>query len=514
MSETPPPALPQPALSVQGVSKSFPGVRALNEVSFALAPGEVHALLGENGAGKSTLLKILSGVYRADAGEILIAGRHADLSSPKAARLAGIAMIHQELQQAPELDVAQNMFLGAPMTRFKLFTDRARMRERARAVLAPLDPNIDVTARIGDLRVAQRQIVEIGKALLADARVIAMDEPTSSLTPVEFERLAGLIKALAARGVAAIYVSHKLEEVFRVASRATVLRDGAKVGSLDLAQATEAQLVAMMVGRALDAHSHISHARSATALEVEGLSRGDAVRNVSFTLRQGEVLGIAGLVGSGRTELVRLIAGVDRPTGGAIRIAGAVQRFANPRAAIAGGVALLPEERKKDGIVPLRSVLSNIALPSLRRRARFGLVRSRELRASASLLTQGVSLRPPDMDRAIRLFSGGNQQKAIICRWLLAEARILIFDEPTRGIDVGAKGEIYQLIEKLSSEGRSIIVVSSELPEILRVADRILVVRRGEAEGVLERAAFSEEAIMRLAISGKGASPAPANGAA
>ncbi len=492
-----------PVLAISGLTKAFPGVQALSGVGFSLQRGEVHALLGENGAGKSTLLKILSGVYRADAGEIIIRGKAVALGSPKAARLAGIAMIHQELQQVPELDVAQNMFLGTPMTRFGLFTHKAAMRTRARAVLAEIDPSIDVTAKIRDLRVAQRQIVEIAKALLSDAQVIAMDEPTSSLTPREFERLIGVIERLSARGVAVIYVSHKLEEVYRIATSATVLRDGRKVADVDLAATQEGQLVAMMVGRDLDAHPHQSHVRAEVALAVRALSRGDHVRDVSFELRKGEVLGIAGLVGAGRTELVRLLAGADKPSGGEIYVGGVKARFVSPRDAIGKGIALLPEERKKDAIIPLRSIVSNVFLPKLGHLTRFGLIRNGFVRDTVDRLTRSVSLRPHDIDRPIRLFSGGNQQKAIICRWLMAGSDILIFDEPTRGIDVGAKSEIYRLIERLAAEGRAIIVVSSELPEILRLSDRVLVMRRGLAETILERADLSEQAIMGFAISGR-----------
>jgi ribose transport system ATP-binding protein len=494
-------ALPD-ALTMFGVSKAFPGVKALDDVAFVVHPGEVHALIGENGAGKSTLLKILSGVYRADSGEIRLGGAPFVATSPKGARAAGVAMIHQELQQVPRLDVAQNLFLGAPLTRLGLFTDRAAMRARAREALRLLDPTIDVTARLGTLRVAQRQIVEIAKALLAEARVIAMDEPTSSLTPHEFERLAEVIASLKARGVAIIYVSHKLEEVYRVASHATVLRDGRLVGAIDLGEVKESELVAMMVGRALESHPQRSFARPEIVLETRGLSRGGIVRNVTFNLRKGEVLGVAGLVGAGRTELMRLVAGVDRPTAGELRVKNEPRRFRSPRDAIACGVALLPEERKKDGILPQRSILSNVTLPRLPFLTRFGLLRRRAMSLQVEALARSVSLRPFDIDRAIRLFSGGNQQKAIICRWLMAEAAVLIFDEPTRGIDVGAKAEIYRLIENLAEHGRSIIVVSSELPEILRVSDRVLVMRRGAAEGELSRAEATEESIMRLAVSG------------
>ena len=491
------------ALSVSGMSKEFPGVRALDDVSFDVKAGEVHALIGENGAGKSTLLKILSGVYKSGNGIISINGRPADLSSPKAARRAGIAMIHQELQQIPELDVAQNMYLGSPVTTGGIFTNKRKMREQARKVLALLDPSIDVTAKIKSLRVAQRQIVEIAKALLSDARVIAMDEPTSSLTPREFEGLATVIATLQSKGVAVIYVSHKLDEVFRVASVATVLRDGKKIGTVSLAGVKESQLVAMMVGRAIEARTHQPHVQNQTVLEVVGLSRGTAVENVSFTLRKGEILGIAGLVGAGRTELVRLIAGVDQPTSGEIRKNGKVLSFSDPRHAIAQGIALLPEERKKDGIIPMRSVISNVALPQFGFMSRFGIVKASAVRKIVGELTTKMSLRPNDIDRHIRFFSGGNQQKAIISRWLMAKVQVLIFDEPTRGIDVGAKSEIYKLIESLAEDGHSIIVVSSELPEILQRADRVVVMRSGKMEAILEQADLSEENIMGYAISGQ-----------
>lgn len=491
------------SIALNGISKGFPGVQALEGVSFAVAPGEVHALLGENGAGKSTLLKILSGIYRADTGQILIRGKPVDLRNPKAARLAGIALIHQELQQVPELDIAQNMFLGAALTKFGVITNREAMQARATELLSELDPTIDVRAKIRTLRVAQRQIVEIAKALLGKARIIAMDEPTSSLTPVEFEKLASVIDRLKSDGVAVIYVSHKLDEVFRVASRATVLRDGKMVANVDLAATTQDQVVNMMVGRSLDIPPHQSHVQNQIILSVEGLGRGLHVREVSLQLRKGEVLGIAGLVGSGRTELVKLLAGVDRPTTGRIVLNGKAVAFASPREAIAAGIAILPEDRKKEGIIPLRSVAVNAALPSYQKFTNSGFIKASQLSAEVNALASTVNLRPHDIDRAIRLFSGGNQQKAILCRWLMAGSDILVFDEPTRGIDVGAKGEIYKLIESLAAAGRSIIVVSSELPEILRLSDNVIVMRGGTTAGRLTRSELSEEAVMSLAITGK-----------
>jgi ribose transport system ATP-binding protein len=494
---------PHPAIALTGISKGFPGVQALENVSFAVEQGQVRALLGENGAGKSTLLKILSGIYKADAGEILINSKPVELRNPKAARLAGIAMIHQELQQVPELTVAQNMFLGTPITSFGMFSNRIAMQTRARELLSDLDPTIDVTAKIKFLRVAQRQIVEIAKALLGEARIIAMDEPTSSLTPIEFEKLVSVIDRLKSNGVAIIYVSHKLDEVFRVASHATILRDGKLVSDVVLADTTQDAVVSMMVGRSLDIPPHQSHVHNEIILSVAGLSRGKTVRDVSFELRKGEVLGIAGLVGSGRTELVKLLAGVDRPTSGQMTLHGKPVHFANPREAIAAGVALLPEDRKKEGIIPLRSVAVNAAMPSYGKLTNIGFIKTRQLGKQVNDLARNVNLRPHDINRAIRLFSGGNQQKAILCRWLMAGSAILVFDEPTRGIDVGAKGEIYKLIESLAEAGRSIIVVSSELPEVLRLSDNVIVMRSGALAGRLARRDLTEESVMSLAITGK-----------
>lgn len=492
-----------PAIALEGIAKGFPGVQALQNVSFAVECGQVRALLGENGAGKSTLLKILSGIYHSDSGEIHINGKRADIRTPKSARLAGIALIHQELQQVPELDVAQNMFLGNPLRKFGILTDRATMQKRARELLSQLDPTIDVTAKIKNLRVAQRQIVEIAKALLGEARIIAMDEPTSSLTPIEFEKLVSVIDRLKAKGVAVIYVSHKLDEVFRVASHATILRDGKMAGDVELAKTSMDAVVNMMVGRSLDIPPHKSHVQDHVVLSVKGLGRGKHVRDVAFELRKGEVLGIAGLVGSGRTELVKLLAGVDRPTSGSITLKDRIVTFANPRKAIAAGIALLPEDRKKEGIIPLRSVTINAAMPSYRKLTRFGFIKTAQLETQVDVLATTVNLRPHDIDRAIRLFSGGNQQKAILCRWLMAGSDILVFDEPTRGIDVGAKGEIYKLIESLAAAGRAIIVVSSELPEILRLSDNVIVMRVGAMAGRLTRNELTEESVMSLAVTGK-----------
>jgi len=489
-----------PRLQFAGISKLFPAVRALDDVSFSVGAGEIHGLLGENGAGKSTLLRILSGVYRPTAGSVLIDGQPVTLNNPVAARAAGVAMIHQELQQVPRLSVAQNMFLGHPLTRGGIFVARGEQERRAAEALAALDPSIDPAARLGSLKVAQRQIVEIARALLDRARIVAMDEPTSSLTPSEFERLAEVIVGLARDGVAVVYVSHKLDEVFGICKRATIMRDGAVVDSVDLAQVSEKSVVAMMVGRELAQEQHRSHATGDVRLSVRGLASATKVHGVSLNLNRGEVLGIAGLVGSGRTELLRLLAGADRASSGTIEIDGKAVRFSGPRDAIAAGIGLVPEERKREGIVPLRSITSNMALASMGVFAPRGVIDHRRLKRVAAEKMKRVNLRPFLLERPIRLFSGGNQQKAIIGRWLAAGTRILLFDEPTRGIDVGAKAEIYHLIEELAAEGHSVVVVSSELPEVIRLADRVLVMRDGTVAAELDRASLSEQAIAAHAI--------------
>jgi ribose transport system ATP-binding protein len=488
-------------LSLSGIEKSFASLRVLHGVDLTVGPGEVHGLLGENGAGKSTLLNILSGVFRADTGRIEIDGVARSIQSPRDATAAGIAMIHQELQQVPELTVAQNIFLGSSLTRMGwLMVDRRAQEAEARRLLAPLDPGIDVTQPVRGLRVAQRQIVEIAKALRAEARIIAMDEPTSSLTPQEFERLVEVIANLRSQGVSVIYVSHKMDEVYRLCQSATILRDGRLVGRVALPETPVAEVIEMMVGRALVHGGHRSFAQDRVVLEARGLSRRRAVREASFTLRAGEVLCIAGLVGSGRTELMRLIAGVDAADGGTVLVDGRVVPGNDPRRRIRAGLGLLPEERKRDGIVRHRPITSNIALPAMGRFARFGLMRRGHLKARAVELMREVQLRPLDVDRPIGSFSGGNQQKAIIGRWLAADTRIFLFDEPTRGIDVGAKAEIYALIERLAQEGRAILVVSSELPEVIRLADRVLVMRDGRIAGELGPGEITEAAIARFAI--------------
>ncbi|SMY06312.1 sugar ABC transporter ATP-binding protein [Flavimaricola marinus] len=488
-------------LRLEGIQKSFPGIKALDDVSFSVMPGEVHGLLGENGAGKSTMLNILSAVFAANAGRILIDGTPVNLTDPKSARAAGIAMIHQELQLIPALTVAQNIFLGRPLSKAGgLLVDRRAQEARARAILADLDPAIEPSRPVSELKVAQQQIVEIARALLDDARIIAMDEPTSSLTPPEFDNLAALIEKLAGQGKSIIYVSHKMNEVFRVCDRATVLRDGRFVTTVTIAETSEAEIIARMVGRDVQTEGHVSHATDEVALSVSDLGDGRLISGAGFTLHKGEVLGVAGLVGSGRTEMLRLVAGIDRASTGTIVKDGRTCHFRSPRDAIHAGIGLVPEERKKDGIVRDRSVASNIALPCMETFSSFGLIRRKALRKEATALMEQMHLRPPDVDRAIGLFSGGNQQKAIIGRWLAADVDILLFDEPTRGIDIGAKSEIYELIETLAAAGKAIVVVSSEMTEILRVSDRVVVMREGRIAATLSGDEITEGRIAAHAI--------------
>jgi len=466
-------------------------------------PGEIFGLLGENGAGKSTLLKILCGIVTPTAGRIWIDGKALMLRRPSDARVAGIAMIHQELQQIARLSVAQNMFLGNALTQFGgIFVAHRKQEHRAAETLAALDANIDPAAPVASLTVAQRQIVEIARALLTNAKIIAMDEPTSSLTQEEFEKLRTLIFSLTSQGVSIIYVSHKMDEVFGICQRSAIMRDGKLVGVVDMKETGRDKIIAMMVGRNLTQEKRRSFKQDSVRLQVCGL-RSKKIRDISLTLHRGEVLGIAGLVGSGRTELLRLLAGVDRAQAGRVMIDGRPCTLKNPRSAISAGIGLVPEERKRDGLVLDRSAMLNTALPSLPRFSKTGMVQRHQLQAVADDWLKRVGLRPFHPARPARLFSGGNQQKIVIARWLICNSEILLFDEPTRGIDIAAKVEIYHLIETLAAEGRAIIVVSSELPEIIRLADRVVVMCEGAVAGFLkEPAEITENAIVTLAMSG------------
>ncbi|WP_279024771.1 sugar ABC transporter ATP-binding protein [Gibbsiella quercinecans] len=488
-------------LTMRSINKTYGSVAAVQDVDFSVRRGEVHALIGENGAGKSTLLNILSGVRAADSGEISVEGQAIQMKNPLSARRAGIAMIHQELQHVPELSVAQNMFLGRPLTKYKgWFVDRKAQYARAKSILRRLDPSINPDEPIKNLKVSQQQIVEIARALLDEAKIIAMDEPTSSLTPTEFDRLAELISDLKSMNVSLIYVSHKMNEIFKVCDRATILRDGKQVGVVNICDETEESIVTKMVGRKIEKVQHQSFVTDQEVLRIEELGRDSAVLPASFSVQAGEVLGIAGLVGSGRTELLKLIAGIDAKTSGRVLIDGAPVKNLNVSSAIRAGIGLVPEDRKKEGIIKERAVKMNMALPSMGKFTRYGLLKNARLNQIALEVMSDLKLRPLNIDKPIGTLSGGNQQKVIIGRWVAADNKVFLFDEPTRGIDIVAKSEIYNLIEKLARQGKAIVVVSSEMPEIIRISDRVLVMREGKVTKELKGDAITEENIARYAI--------------
>jgi ribose transport system ATP-binding protein len=495
---------PAPVLEMRGVRKAFPGVVALDGVDLTLEAGDVHMLLGENGAGKSTLMKILSGAYRKDAGEIRMNGRPVDISSPRDALALGIRVIYQELNLVPHLSVAENIFLGAMPTRFPGVVDWSALVDRATRLLADLglDTNaLDARAPVSRLGMAPRQMVEIAKALkFGDAKILVMDEPTSSLTSREVTQLFGLIERLAARGVAIVYITHRLDEVFRIGRRVTVLRDGRRVTTRPLGEVNVPELVRLMANRDLGEHfPKVRVPAGAELLKVEHVSRAGALSDISLSLCAGEVLGIAGLVGAGRTELARVIAGADRCDNGRLLVDGREVRFRGPSDAIARGVGLLPEDRKAQGLVPGLTVARNIALPHGRRLARLGVLsRGCEVAMAAPIGEElRVKATPTQM---VRVLSGGNQQKVVLAKWLAGDVRIFIFDEPTRGIDVGAKVEIYNLMNRLTARGAGIIMISSELPELLGMSDRILVMHRGRIQAELSAAEATEERVLSAAL--------------
>jgi len=492
-----------PLISVKKLSKSFPGVRALHDVQFELMAGEVHALMGENGAGKSTLMKILAGVYTRDSGEILVGGEPAEFLSPRDAQAAGVGIIHQELQLMNHLTVAQNIFIGRePRGRLGLFLDEDKLNIAAREILSRMHVNLDPRAMVGELTVASQQMVEIAKALSFDSRVLIMDEPTSALNDAEIAELFRIIRELKARGVGIVYISHKMDELKQIADRVTVLRDGEYVATVDAANTTVEAIIGMMVGRTLSdaAPAARDAAQGETALEVRHLNAGPLVRDVSFTLRQGEILGFAGLMGAGRTEVARAVFGADPVESGEIFVKGAKASIKNPSDAVAHGIGYLSEDRKRFGLATGMDVESNIVMSNLRNflSLNFFLRRAR-MRRRASHFINLLAIRTPSASQEVRLLSGGNQQKIVIAKWLERDCDVLFFDEPTRGIDVGAKSEIYKLLRSLAEEGKAIVMISSELPEILRMSDRIVVMCEGRITGELSAKEATQERIMHLA---------------
>jgi ribose transport system ATP-binding protein len=493
-----------PAVEMRGIEKGFSGTPVLKGVDLTLAPGEVHALAGGNGAGKSTLMKILQGVYRKDAGEIRVGGRGVDFSSTADAEAAGVGMVFQEFSLVPTLSVARNIFLNHEPRRFGMIDDKAMVR-RAGEILQGMGVELDPRAEVQTLPTGYWQLTEIAKALALDATVLIMDEPTASLTKTESEALFALIERLKAQGVAIVYVSHRMEEVYRICDRITVLRDGGVVLSEPVADLAPEQIVAAIVGREVDALEWVerpSPAGDVPLLEVRNLTAANGVTDMSFTLHAGEILGLAGLMGSGRTELAKLIFGIDRPTSGEILLRGEPAGITNPRIAIAKGIALVPEDRRLQGLVLDHSVRENLLLPLLPELGNGPLVDDRRGDGLAARLIERLQIKLASPKRPVRLLSGGNQQKVVIAKWLGRDPDVLILDEPTAGVDIGTKTEIIARIRELADSGKAVIVISSELAELLAVSDRVLVLRNGTVTDDLDRRDIADEESLQLAIQG------------
>ena len=494
-------------LEAQGIGKHFVGVQALDGVSFGLRRGAVHAVVGENGAGKSTLMKILSGVYRADAGRILLDGEVVKFADPREAERAGIAIIYQELNLVPALSVAENIFLGREPTRFG-FVDRRKLEHETDALLDRLGHQLEARRTVESLKVSDQQVVEIAKALSLDARVLIMDEPTTALAADDVERLFSIIRTLVGAGVSVVYISHKMDELFRIADEFTVLRDGKMIGHRAANETTPNDLVRMMVGREISyARMGVDGRSDEELLRVENLSSHDLdatgrrrLSGISFGLRAGETLGVAGLMGAGRTELLESLFGVHKTTNETrITLNGKPRTIDDPRRAIKAGIAFVSEDRKAQGLVLDMSVRDNITLARLERFTRSGFVQEQREEQAADEYVQRLSIKTPGTHTATMNLSGGNQQKVVLAKWLLTSPKVLLLDEPTKGIDVKGKTEIYRLIEELATSGLGIILVSSELPELLALGDRIIVLREGTIAGTLERSEATEERIIELA---------------
>jgi ribose transport system ATP-binding protein len=489
-------------LRVRGINKSFPGVQALKDVQFELNHGEVLTLVGENGAGKSSLMKILSGIYAKDSGTIVLEGKEIEIDSPKAAQELGISIIHQEMNLMPHLTVAQNIYIGRE-PRIGPFVRARALNLRASELLTRLGVDLDPRALIEDLTVAKQQMVEIAKALSFNAKVLIMDEPTSALTESETETLFTLIEGLKRSGTGVIYISHRMDELRRLSDRVTVLRDGAYVGTLAKADIKIPTIIEMMVGRHIEegvrpeARHHDHHE---VALRVEGMNTRHLLQDINFELRRGEILGFAGLMGAGRTEVARAIIGADPSEGTSIHIAGKLVKISQPSEAAALGIGYLSEDRKLFGLLLEQDVNTNILLASLADYTnRFGFVNTDKGRQKSRDYVEALRIKTPSIHATTKNLSGGNQQKVVIAKWLARDCDILIFDEPTRGIDVGAKEEIYRLLNELVAQGKSIIMISSELPEVLRLSHRIVVMAGGRITGILNNEDASQEKIMDYA---------------
>jgi rhamnose transport system ATP-binding protein len=490
----------QPVLSLCGISKSFPGVKALQDVRLDLYPGQVTALVGENGAGKSTIVKILTGIYQPDSGTITLDGRETHFPSADAASAAGVTAIHQETVLFDDLTVAENIWLGhAPRGRFGLI-DRREMRAGAQRLLASIGARLDPDTRLRDLGIASKHLVAIARALSIDARVVIMDEPTASLSHKEIAELYDLVETLKARGKAVLFISHKFDEIFRIADRYTVFRDGQFVGEGAIADAREGDLVRMMVGRAVDQiFPKREHRIGDEVLTVAGYAHPTEFADIAFTLRRGEILGFYGLVGAGRSEVMQALFGITRPSKGAVRIDGQVRIIRSTADAIAAGIVYVPEDRGRQGTVKGLPIFQNVSLPSLGATSRRGFLRMAKEFALARKYTERLDLRAAALDQDVGLLSGGNQQKVVIAKWLATQPRVIILDEPTKGIDIGSKAAVHAFMAELAAQGLAVIMVSSEIPEVLGMSDRVIVMREGRIAAELSGDALTPEALVRAA---------------
>lgn len=493
----------QVLVSMEGIDKYFPGVNALNQCRFELCASQIHALVGENGAGKSTLMKILTGVYKKDAGRILYKGKEVEIPNPRAAQELGISIIYQELNLMPHLTIGQNIFIGRePRHGLKFFLDEKKINNKTKELLDLLNLDLDPRTKVADLTVAKQQMVEIIKALSYNPEVLIMDEPTAALTEAEIEELFRIVRKLRDNGVGIIYISHRLEELKQISNCVTVMRDGQYIDTVCTKDATIDQIINMMVGRTLyEAPPPIKEdASREVVLEVKNLNRGRMIKDVSFNLKKGEILGFAGLMGAGRTEVARAIFGADPPQSGEIYVKGKKIIINHPSQAVSRGIGYLSEDRKRYGLALGMEVDTNIVLATFEKFLGFlGVVRQAKVRAQAESLVEQLAIKTPSLQQKVKYLSGGNQQKVVISKWLVRDCDILIFDEPTRSIDVGAKSEIYKLLNSLAESGKSIIMISSELPEILRMSHRIVVMCEGRITGELSAAEATQERIMQLA---------------
>lgn len=488
-------------LQMEHIRKIFPGVIALDDVQFELCQGKVHILLGENGAGKSTLMKILSGAYQKTAGRILLEGADIEIKSPGHAQAMGISIIYQELNLVPYLSAGENIFLGREPTIIPGVVDFGKLYVKAQMLLDGLGVEINAKTPVAELGIAQQQMVEVAKALSLDARILIMDEPTSSLTEQEIGQLFAAIRKLRDKGVAIVYISHRMEELFEIGDRVTVLRDGRYIGTHEISEISKDELIQMMVGRQLtQQYPKRSASMGEEVLRVDNLTVKGKLNNISFSLRKGEVLGIAGLLGSGRTELARAIFGLERIESGSIYVKKKMRKIRSPQKAINLGLGFLTEDRKMQGLVMLLSVKENIALPSVARLSRFGVMNTAEETEAAQRFVNDLRIKTPSLEQKVMFLSGGNQQKVVLSKWLCSHAEILIFDEPTRGVDIGAKVEIYELMNELTTKGVAIIMISSELPEILGMSDRILVMAQGTIAGQFLSEEANQEKILHCAL--------------